>query len=183
VVTGWALGGGSIRITEAMLEAQAGTPTPWEAILIWVSGCLWAGAFVALLAITLVFPSGHLPHGSGRRPSLSVLLAAIMLALLLAVSPTISLNTKIGRTQEVPNPFALLTDEAAWPAVLSTNVLYSMLLLLFALGVASLLVRFRRSSGIARLQFRWLLASLALVVAGTIVWAALAVFARWTGPS
>ena len=112
-----------------------------------------------------------------------MLLAATTLALLLAVSPTISLNTKVGQAQEVPNPFALLTDEAAWPAVLSVNVMYSLLLLLFALGVGSLLVRFRRSSGIARLQFRWLLASLALVVAGTIAWAVLAVFVRWTGPA
>ena len=44
VVTGWALGGGSIRITETMLEAQPGTPTPWEAIPLWVSGWFWAGA-------------------------------------------------------------------------------------------------------------------------------------------
>jgi hypothetical protein len=182
VVTGWALGAGSTRITQALLETLAAA-TPWDAIRIWVSGCLWAVAFVALLAITLVFPSGHLPIGGGRRPSQVALGAATMLALLLAVTPTINLNVDTGQAQLVPNPFTLFPDEAAWPAVLSTNVLYTLLGVVFALGVGSLLVRFRRSSGIARLQFRWLVASLALVIAGTIAWVVLAVVVSWTGPS
>ena len=52
----------------------------------------------------------------------------------------------------------------------ATDVLYNAMLVLVGLGLVAMLARARRATGLVRLQYRWLLAALVLIVVSTAVW-------------
>ncbi len=45
------------------------------------------------------------------------------------------------------------------------------MLVLVGVGLAAMLARARRATGLVRLQYRWLIAALVLIVASTVIWA------------
>ncbi|HEX5829045.1 MAG TPA: hypothetical protein VFY23_16080 [Candidatus Limnocylindrales bacterium] len=142
----------------------AGTATWRDFVFVWISA--WAGyaTFSVFVALTLVFPTGRLPDG--WRPLALVLLAvcAVVCAISLA-APKISITVGQGvATVLVPNRLAVLPDSPAW-ALLPTDWLIVPMVLCFLVGVGWMLVRYRRATGVERLQLRWLVASLAAVVA------------------
>jgi hypothetical protein len=86
----------------------------------------------------------------------------------MAVAPTISYNPNGGAIDyTIPNRFALLPDLTLWQTDVSSGLLLVPVVLLVP-GVVAMLVRFRRSSGIVRLQMRWLVASIAAILAAIV---------------
>ncbi|MHB8674312.1 MAG: hypothetical protein ACYDAK_11640 [Candidatus Limnocylindrales bacterium] len=155
-----------VNATSADLRAL--TAAPWEEAKAWLTG--WSGgAIFALFALlTVVFPSGRIPRGGWARVARPALIASAALVLLTAVAPTIAVTPAAADASIfVPNPLALFPTAAFW-ALFSKTDLTLPLVAMMALGVISMLVRFRRSQGLERLQLRWMMAALAFVTVGVI---------------
>jgi hypothetical protein len=118
--------------------------------------------------IPLLFPDGHLPGPSWRPVAYAM---ATMMALGIGSALLTDDSTEdFGRA--LPNPTAIGgTAEEVLEAVDSIATIP--LLVLLAMGIASVVVRFRRSVGVERLQLKWFLAAVGLVVASMIGMAAL----------
>jgi hypothetical protein len=143
---------------------QAGRASARDAIVVWIS--VWAGNAVLVLFATLaiVFPSGRLPAaGRARRISVAVLLVGFVgiLVALLAPGATVY-SSAFPDGVDVPNPFGVVPASEAAFTVQVVNAL--VLVLLIAVAVTMLLVRYRREAGVAKLQLRWVLAAIALIV-------------------
>jgi hypothetical protein len=145
-----------------------GTGTTRDFLLAWFGS--WAGGltFTAYLALTILFPSGHLPPGRARVLALAAIAVALGSVVLSAVAPTVSFNPDGGATDyTIPNGLAVLPDLPVWPPGVSGR-LFLVPVALLAAGVIALVMRFRRSRGILRLQMRWLVASMAAIVAALL---------------
>jgi hypothetical protein len=123
-------------------------PAPLAAA--WLSGWIWN----PIILLTLVFPLLLFPTGRSLSPRwrpvtwLGIGLTGVVTALA-ALSPSLQLPDE----QIVPNPIGVAgVDVDAAP--LST-ILSGLLLLLLAASVASMVARFRRSTGIERQQLKW----------------------------
>jgi len=90
----------------------------------------------------------------------------------MAIGPTISV-TPVGSpvTIDIDNPLAIAPEAAIWALVPSPSALYATMFGIFVLGVIGLLVRFHRSAGLARLQYRWLITAIVFVAVATLAWA------------
>ena len=138
---------------------RAGSGSPLEVFLLWLGG--WAGnlTFVSYLALTLLFPEGRLPPGRWRRPAIALLVTAASVSVLPAFAHEIRVTVDGTTEIALPNPIAVLPPTAPLDVFPSVAVV-----VLLGVGVVSMLVRYRRSSGLVRLQLRWLVASIAFVV-------------------
>ena len=125
-------------MTASPSELLTGDLDPVDAATAWMNSAGWAFAFVALFALTVVFPTGHL--GGGRRLSQFALGSMLAMATLIAVAPTISVSVAPdGLQMVVPNPGALLPDAGAWSVIPTSDTFYSMMLVVFAGGLVALL--------------------------------------------
>ena len=70
-----------------------------------------------------------------------------------------------------PNPATIAPDAFFWDLIPATDVLYNAMLVLVGLGLVAMLARARGATGHVRLQYRWLIAALVLIVISTAVWA------------
>jgi hypothetical protein len=136
----------------------------------WVSS--WGGtlSYMGFFALAVVFPSGRLPSGwAGRLAALVLIVTGVFVAVM-AVAPTMTIAPDGTNELTLPNPFAVLPDAALWAGLPSGSTSLTVIPIIVALVIAtgSLLVRYRRSSGILRLQLRWLVASIASIVAGVL---------------
>jgi hypothetical protein len=148
--------------------------TPIEAFTTWANGVGWIFVFEGLIGIALVFPSGRMPQGPWRAVGRVVVAVSLVLVVLLAAGPIINVTLPTYPSGvDVPNPYAL-------PIFAESSILVGLTIpmwitLFIATGVvgASLVARFRASSGMERLQYRWLAWALVLVGIGSLVWALL----------
>ncbi len=136
-------------------------PTVYQ-VLIWVAGPLaWAG--VALIAgwVPLLFPTGSLPGRNWRLPALVIAGIGTAGVVAIALKPG-----DIGPGTGTVNPFAI----EAWPPELQVLVdaVPIALVALIVLAVAGLGARYRRGDRVERLQVRWLLAAVSVVVVGAV---------------
>ena len=169
---GWGFGIGSIRCTVPSADLMAGELDPAQAAVAWSHACGWAFALSAFVGITLVFPDGHLPAGRGRWPARVAIVATVSILLLISANPVINVTpTETGVPIDVPNPFALeaLGDLAPW--VPDPSTLYPSMFPLLVTGIVSLLLRYRRSTGLQRFQYRWLVVAISVAVVANLVWA------------
>ncbi|MGY1815296.1 sensor histidine kinase [Blastococcus sp. SYSU D00820] len=134
----------------------------------WISTWLWVPSYVPVPALLLhLLPSGPLP-GRGWRLAAGVgALAAVLAPIGWAVTPYDE------QDQPVPAAYGALTNpvgiEGAWSVVGASLLL---VLTATALGVASLVVRLRRSTGRDRDQVLWVLAgALGTVLLLALAWA------------
>jgi hypothetical protein len=177
---GWGLAIGSAQPAVPLDTLLAGQLAPYEAVSAWASGCGWGIALVAFYGIALVFPSGRLPDTRGRWPSRIGLGAIIALAGLIAVRPTINVNpAQTGVPVDIPNPVALVPDASFWMFVPEPTLLYGTMFALVASGVVALILRSRRSVGLERLQYRWLVAAIAFAAVANLIWAVAGVALRF----
>ena len=137
-------------------------------------GALAECAFVLvttdLAAVFLVFPTGRLPSPRWRPAALVGLgLAGLTLAAFVVSTRSVALPAPGGISLIYPNPLAVRAlDPAARLGTL--NGLAVVFLLLLALVVVSLVLRYRRGDQRLRLQMKWL----ALVVVGVLICQAVA---------
>jgi hypothetical protein len=129
----------------------------------------WSGSplIVVLFVITVSFPTGRLPIGRWGQLARFALALVVLLAVLSAFTPTISVNipgSSSGVT--VANPLAVFPE---WPGWIALSAGPPIALLFTAAGVASMVVRLRRARGVERAQLRWLVWSMAFIVGGFIV--------------
>ena len=171
LLIGWGVEMGSVRVVlpnTGVLEAT----DPIMAIAMWGSGCGWSLGFLGVLCLSLVFPEGRLPGGTRGRLARLAIGAMVGLVLAVAFNPSVNIFPGEGTFDYyAPNPLAIAPDAAFWDFIPSSNELYYLMLVLVMLGLGSMLLRARRATGLVRIQFRWLIAALGLVVIATSVWA------------
>jgi hypothetical protein len=127
----------------------------------WLGTWLWVPGFVLLFVVILVFPDGHLPS---RRWRPIVWLAGIAIALI-AVPTALAAWPYRGAvllTEETPGGGA---DPAIALAVELGSIAQLLVIPVAIAAVLAVILRFRRSSGIARQQLKWFLAAGAFQVA------------------
>jgi hypothetical protein len=134
----------------------------------WIAS--WGGvlAYIGVFLLAVVFPSGRLPAGAWGRLVLAVTVFSCAGVVLRAIAPTIVVNPEGVQEYILPNPFAVAPEAAAWtrlPSDLTTLTLLPVVIAVAAAG-GSLIVRYRRATGVLRLQLRWVVAAMTLLVAG-----------------
>ncbi len=156
---------GTSSMPDDVEAVKAGTSSTADFVAAWVG--TWAGGltFLAYAALAMIFPTGRLPAGRwGRAARGSLLLGAIVIALG-SIVPKFPFSADGGVTNfMIDNRFALIP-----PIDVDLPVPGEMFIVIpigvFAIGVLSAVTRYRRSTGIERLQLRWLMASLAFAFA------------------
>ena len=131
-----------------------------RAIAISLNGFWIPGLFVLLL-LALLFPTGHLPS---RRWRFVVWLSVISLSLLFLVSHLAPLDPPFS---DVHNPFE--TEPTGVVAVVVLGVAIGGLLASAIAVCASVVVRFRRSTGDEREQLKWFVFAAAILPLGLMV--------------
>jgi two-component system NarL family sensor kinase len=161
---GWMLllSGVAAAITSAGIAAAlvASGPTTTALAAVHVQGWLWVPGFLPLLTLLpLLYPEGLLPGGIWRAAGAAGLLGTLLFALGVSLYPTaFTGRTTLTKPWTAQGPAEALTAAGA-------------LLLVPALiaGLASLLVRLRRSTGLRRRQVVVLLLAAVVLVAVTAV--------------
>jgi hypothetical protein len=151
----YAVGGASVAVP----VPAVGTMTP-GLILAWAGSWAWGVGVGLAVVVLLVFPDGRLP--SRRWRPVLWLTAGAIVAFVAGVgfgSPTIGDGS-------LRNPFAIDGLLGAWLAVAQT--VFVPILVLALLGVASILVRFRRAHGAERQQVKWFLYAAMVVGIGLL---------------
>ncbi len=151
------------------VEALRAGTAPFDQVLFtWTSGWSAYASFTGLVALSVTFPKGWFPRGRGRIPAVAVVVAGTACGALAAFEPILAISPGGGvSTVAIRNPFAILPDLPLWTIVNPDSLILPMAFLL-AVAVISIVVRYRRSTGILRLQLRWLVAALSLVVIGLL---------------
>jgi class 3 adenylate cyclase len=156
---GFAISGGNNHATAAEFQSGAVHGTAMSiAVVQSAAGNL---LLLLLLALTLVFPNGHLPRGRGRSPALLLLGVMALLALASIFAPTISVSASDSSSGiDIPNPLAIFPPSPIWSLVSSSPVLA---FALSVIGLGWMLARLRRASGTEAAQLRWLAWSLGFI--------------------
>jgi hypothetical protein len=162
--------GTTSRPTIDLAAVEQGVGSIGDRLWMWVGS--WAGAatFIGFFTLMLVFPSGRLPAGRWRWPSMALITIGSLIVVLAAFAPTITFAPDGGSAEIVaPNPVAILPDLPIW-AIVPTGggVTIVPILILLPIGVVTLAMRYRRSSGALRLQLRWLVAAVTFMVGAVV---------------
>jgi hypothetical protein len=150
---------------------------------LWACLGAWSGyaTFTGLIALAITFPDGRLPANRWRRPAAAAIGAGVALAAINAAAPVLSVNPDGGAASVlIPNRFSVLPGLPLWSLVPFDVLMLPMAVILVG-GVVSMIVRYRRSSGLERLQLRWLVAAVTVVVLGLLAGLATAALASVAG--
>lgn len=155
---------------------KSGTSSIPDFVAVWVG--TWAGgaAFLAYATLAMIFPSGLLPSGRLRWVTLGSLVVGPGVVVTGAIVPEIPFSPDGSVTNfMVPNRFALIPSINVDIPV-PGEIFIVVPICVFAIGVLSAVTRYRRASGVERLQLRWLMAAVAFafsaIIAGLVGWAA-----------
>ena len=156
IVAGSALALGSIGQTYAVhtLRADPGS-LPAGRALAWVSNVLWPIPIIALTVLFLLFPTGHLPSPRWRPVAWLVVATCVVLTLGALILATAGWSDPFGGIDAAAGSAGDVARVAIVIAVFAEVVA-------LLLSVASLVVRFRRSTGVERLQLKWFVSAAAL---------------------
>ncbi|MDQ6846595.1 MAG: hypothetical protein M3019_03295, partial [Candidatus Dormibacteraeota bacterium] len=133
--------------------------------------------FPLLATVLLVFPDGHL---LSRRWRLAIWLNAL-LAALASVVALLDPNVVGDGHRQLPNPIGLAGAHSALMAI-SNTVGGGGTLVLTAVGLISLGIRYRRADADTRQQAKWLGAGMVVVVAAVVVGLITSPTSTWTTP-
>ena len=132
----------------------------------WVSSWSGPSLFVLFTALAATFPSGRLPSGRWRPPILAGLVLGAAVILLSMFSPVLSVSSNGTNDILVPNPIGLIPDFPALKEVMLP--IFLVVITAFAVGIASMLARYRGAQETTRLQLRWLLAAVFFVLIAVV---------------
>ena len=151
-----------------LAAVRRGDATTRDNLIVWIEG--WAGltSYVGFVALAVVFPTGRIP-ARGRRTSTILLVAGIVLIVLAATAPTVSLSVSATTTVDVPNPLPVLPDLPIWTIFPIESLIWPSIFALLIIGVVRLVLRYRRATGIERLQLRWLVAAVVFLLVGVLI--------------
>ena len=146
---------------------------PGGRLLAWVSN--WAGTIafgVVFSFLFLLFPDGRLPSARWRPVAWSATLALSLVTLAAALKPQLTDEAgeavPRGAPETIDNPLGIHGAESALHAVETTAVV--LFVLCGALpAVASLVLRYHRSSGERRQQIKWLAYAAGVLAVGIFV--------------
>jgi signal transduction histidine kinase len=177
---GWLLLWVAVAVGAAFTTGEAsiyGARHGWPGVewLAWPGNALWAfSIFPLLIILPLVFPDGRLPSPRWRWLSW----AGIGISFLAFVSIGFAEATfdvgAVGRELRVSNPLHVPALGSLAGTV--DTVIWPMLLGLFVLAAGSMVLRFRRSSGVERQQLKWFAFAAVVLVAYFLVSAVLDAF-------
>jgi hypothetical protein len=157
---------GAVHVPASTDELQAGGLDPLGALLAWSYNIGWWFAFLGFYLMTLVFPSGRIPRGRWRPAGIAGIAVLGVIGVLLAFGPSVIVLPAGSLSEaDVPNPYAV-----PWMPAASVDSLYSAMSIVVGAGLVGLLARFRRATGLERVQYRWLGAGLVVVAVGTAAW-------------
>ncbi len=123
----------------------------------WGNVILVPGLFLLFPMLTILFPDGHLPGHGWRGPFAAIVAVLAAGVVLQSIAPwTLSYQ------QPIPNPLAV-PGIPTWLSAAGGGLAALALFAGLALGLAGLIVRFRRSTGVERAQIKWLVAAIALM--------------------
>jgi signal transduction histidine kinase len=131
------------QISEGELAASPADLDWLTAMIINLGNWVWILYFLLVIHLVLLFPTGRASSKVWRR----AMWVAVGVMIVNAVVAFFSLAPWVG------TPYDEIFAGPMLPAIGTANVI---LLLLTPVSVGNLIVRFRRSSGVERLQFRWL---------------------------
>jgi len=157
-LTGWLL----ILIGLAVLWADGliGLPDVSPLFAAWVSSWGWALVFCLFAVLTLTFPSGHLPAGSGvwaRAGRAAVWVLPILLA---STAITETLGGAESSTQTV-NPIGFLPEWLGYVALLG-------IVAILLGGAVSLVIKRRSAVGAERAQLTWVVFAFVLLTISVV---------------
>jgi hypothetical protein len=155
---GWvmlAMGAGAALTVGSGVYAYAAQITlpalPGEEWAGWLQNWVWAIGFVLLANVLLVvFPDGEVPSRRWRAVVAVSLANMVFTAVTAALSPTVA--SGVGGTPE-PSPFPLTLPKALAEGLQGVGFVIGLVLMVVC--VVGLVRRFRRSSGVLRLQLSW----------------------------
>ena len=162
--------GAAFTTGEASIYAAAHGEDALASWLAWPGNTLWTlGLFPLLILLPLVFPDGRLPSSRWRW----LAWAGVGVSSLAFV--TIGFGTAtfdvgdVGPTITVANPLHVPGLELASLG----NAIWPMLLVLFVAAGVSMVIRFRRSSGVERQQLKWFAFAVVVLVTYFVISAVL----------
>jgi hypothetical protein len=160
-------------VTTASLDALlAGEADAIGQLTAWAGTTGWVLFFAGFLGIQLTFPAGTFAEGRWRAVSFALIAAYMVIGGLMIFGPTIPVDLP-GQpfSIQVPNPFGLPLLAEVNEETPGAALLFPVLLVGQVVALLVMLARFRRSTGLERLQYRWLGSAAAVVVLGTVAWA------------
>ncbi len=138
----------------------------------WGQSAGWVLFFAGFMGIMLTFPSGTLPNGRWRAVSFVLIATIALCGGLIVLAPSTPVDFPGQPTSvSVPNPFGLPLLAPVNEATPGVALLFPTLLVCQVVALLSMVARSRRSTGLERLQYRWLGSAVAVVVLGIVVWA------------
>jgi hypothetical protein len=152
-LTGWLL----ILIGLAVLFADglAGLPGVSPLLADWVASWGWGLVFSLFAALTLTFPSGHLPAGSSPWARAGRAATWVLPILLVATAITETLGGAESSSETV-NPIGFLPEWLGYVALLG-------IVAILLGGAVSLVIKRRRSVGAERAQLTWVVFAFVLL--------------------
>jgi hypothetical protein len=136
-----------LTLSDVALRVEDETLAAW---VLWVATVCFAGGTGPLATVPLFLPDGRLPSGRWRRVAIVVWSLLGVLVLHAAFKPGV---LEVGRPG-IHNPIGLVGLRPLFDLI--EAALGPVLLLVLAIGVTSLFVRFRGSLGVERQQLKWL---------------------------
>jgi hypothetical protein len=171
LLIGLGLALGTTATTASPEALLAGEADAIGRLTAWGQSAGWVLFFTGFLGILLTFPSGTLPAGRWRAVSFVLIATIALCGGLIVLAPSIDVDFP-GQPAgvSVPNPFGLPLLAQVNEQTPGVAFLFPMLLVCQVLALLGMVARSRRSSGLERLQYRWLGSAVAVVVLGIVVW-------------
>lgn len=166
---GWGLSLATLSVHASAQALRDGTGPALDELVAWGTGGGWTLGLAGLVAFCVLFPDGRLPRGRWRLPAAALLGFMGLIWALISFAPTISVALRGSPNEiEVPNPFGILPDLPIWTVRPAGELVAIGIPALLTIGPITLIARYWRSTGLQRLQLRWLVAAFALIVVGTV---------------
>ena len=159
IAIGFAFIGTSVPSDLDLVALEAGTASTRDFVHVWAGAWAPTLLFTLFAALACLFPSGRLATGRGRWWTLAVLglgFASALVAAFVGPTFTASLYGPDGQAVDivVPNRFAIGLM-AGSPVIVDDLPGTVIILGLLVTAAASTIARYRRGTGVERLQLRW----------------------------